>query len=84
MKSKLHPGFGFAGTFGATVCAEMLSAYHLNGVFGNSGANSNGTVYPGGKFSEKRSAYYLNGIFDNSGANSNGTVHPGGKFSEKR
>ena len=28
------------------------SAYHLNGIFGNSGANSNGTVHPGGKFSE--------------------------------
>ena len=30
------------------------SAYHLNGIFGNSGANSNGTVHPGGKFSEKK------------------------------
>ena len=33
---------------------ELMSAYHLNGIFGNSGANSNGTVHPGGKFSEKR------------------------------
>ena len=33
---------------------ENRSAYHLNGIFGNSGANSNGTVHPGGKFSEKR------------------------------
>ena len=31
-----------------------MSAYHLNGIFGNSGANSNGMVRPGGKFSEKR------------------------------
>ena len=31
-----------------------LSAYHLNGIFGNFGENSNGTVHPGGKFSEKR------------------------------
>ena len=30
------------------------SAYHLNGIFVNSGANSNGTVHPGGKFLEKR------------------------------
>ena len=30
------------------------SAYHLNGIFGNSGVNSNGTVHPGRKFSEKR------------------------------
>ena len=34
--------------------SKMLSAYHLNGIFGNSGANSNGTVHPGGKFLEKR------------------------------
>ena len=33
---------------------QTSSAYHLNGIFGNSGANSNGTVHPGGKFSEKR------------------------------
>ena len=32
----------------------IRSAYHLNEIFGNSGANSNGTVHPGGKFSEKR------------------------------
>ena len=57
MKSKLHPGFDFAGTFGAAVCAEMLSAYHLNGIFGNSGVNSNGTVHPGGKFSEKGNTF---------------------------
>ena len=30
------------------------SAYHLNGIFGNSAPNSNGTVHPGGKFSEKK------------------------------
>ena len=30
------------------------SAYHLNGIFGNSGENSNGTVHPGGMFSKKR------------------------------
>ena len=30
------------------------SAYHLNGIFGNSGANSIVTVHPGGKFSEKK------------------------------
>ena len=28
-----------------------MSAYHLNGIFGNSGENSNGTVHPGGMFS---------------------------------
>ena len=39
------------------------SAYHLNGIFGNSGANSNGTVHPGGKFSEKR---YLSRFYRNS------------------
>ena len=33
---------------------KILSAYHLNGIFGNYGANSNGTVHPGGKFSEKK------------------------------
>ena len=33
---------------------NALSAYHLNGIFGNSGENSNGTVHPGGMFSEKR------------------------------
>ena len=33
---------------------NTTSAYHLNGIFGNSGANSNGTVHPGGKFLEKR------------------------------
>ena len=32
---------------------ENGSAYHLNGIFGNSGANSNGTVHPGRKFSER-------------------------------
>ena len=30
------------------------SAYHLNGIFGNSRENSNGTVHLGGMFSEKR------------------------------
>ena len=30
----------------------IKSAYHLNGIFGNSGENSNGTVHPGGMFSE--------------------------------
>ena len=40
---------------------KRKSAYHLNGIFGNSGANSNGTVHPGGKFSEKRS--YLSRYF---------------------
>ena len=34
--------------------ARTWSAYHLDGIFGNSGANSNETVHPGGKFSEKR------------------------------
>ena len=33
---------------------ETTSAYPLNGIFGNSGENSNGTVHPGGMFSEKR------------------------------
>ena len=33
---------------------KTTSAYHLNGIFGNSGVNSNGTVHPGRKFSEKR------------------------------
>ena len=33
------------------------SAYHLNGIFGNSGANSNGTVHPGGKFSGKGNTF---------------------------
>ena len=31
-----------------------LSAYHLNGIFGDSGKNSNGTVHLGGMFSEKK------------------------------
>ena len=31
-----------------------LSAYHFNGIFGNSGTNSKGTVQPGGKISEKK------------------------------
>ena len=31
-----------------------MSAYHLSGIFGNSGENLNGTVRPGGKFSEKK------------------------------
>ena len=30
------------------------SAYHLNGISGNSGANSNGTVHAGGEFSGKK------------------------------
>ena len=29
-------------------------AFHLTGIFGNFGENSNGTVHPGGMFSEKR------------------------------
>ena len=29
----------------------------MNGIFGNSGANSNGTVHPGGKFSEKGNTF---------------------------
>ena len=29
----------------------------MNGIFGNSGANSNGTVPPGGKFSEKGNTF---------------------------
>ena len=33
---------------------HIWSAYHLNGIFGNSGENSNGTVHPGGMFSEIR------------------------------
>ena len=33
---------------------KSMSAYHLNGIFDNSGENSNGTVHPGGKFSVKR------------------------------
>ena len=33
---------------------KARSAYHLNGIFGNSGEHSNGTVHPGGMFSEKR------------------------------
>ena len=36
-----------------------MSAYHLKGIFGNSGANSNGTAHPGGKFSEKRYLLFL-------------------------
>ena len=36
------------------VIEETRSAYHLNGIFGNSGENSNGTVHPGGLFSKKR------------------------------
>ena len=35
-------------------CFAGELAYHLNGIFGNSGVNSNGPVHPGGKFSEKR------------------------------
>ena len=43
------------GTAQSTARGELImSAYHLNGIFGNSGANSNGTVHPGGKFSEKK------------------------------
>ena len=30
------------------------SAYHLNGIFGNSGENSNGTVHPAGMLSGKK------------------------------
>ena len=37
--------------------SKIRSAYHLNGIFGNSGANSNGTVHPGGKFSEKGNTF---------------------------
>ena len=37
-----------------TANGKHVSAYHLNGIFGNSGENSNGTVHPGGMFSEKR------------------------------
>ena len=37
--------------------AQTWSAYHLNGIFGNSGENSNGTVHPGGKFSEKGNTF---------------------------
>ena len=37
-----------------TVTKINRSAYHLNGIFGNSGENSNGTVHLGGMFSEKR------------------------------
>ena len=33
---------------------KKWSAYHLYGKSGYSGENSNGTVYPGGIFSEKR------------------------------
>ena len=33
---------------------KTTSAYHLNGIFGNSGVNLNRTVHPGGKFSDKR------------------------------
>ena len=33
---------------------ESWSAYHLYGKHGNSKENSNGTVHPGGKFSEKK------------------------------
>ena len=33
---------------------EPKSAYHLNGIFGDSGENSDGTVHLGGMFSEKR------------------------------
>ena len=29
----------------------------MNGIFGNSGANSNGTVHPGGKFSKKGNTF---------------------------
>ena len=36
---------------------QTRSAYHLNGIFGNSGTNSNGTVHPGGKFSEKGNTF---------------------------
>ena len=39
----------------------IRSAYPFNGIFGNSGTNSNGTVHPGGMFTEKRylSRYFL-------------------------
>ena len=36
------------------VLSNEKSAYHLNGIFGNSGENSNETVHPGGMFSEKK------------------------------
>ena len=35
----------------------FLSPYHLNGIFCNSGKNSNGTVHPGGMFSEKGNTF---------------------------
>ena len=43
---------------------NIESPYHLNGIYGNSGENSNGMIYPSarGKFSEKRqhlSRYFL-------------------------
>ena len=47
-------GFKRLTSFDKVRFREFRSAYHLNGIFGNSGANSNGTVHPGGKFSEKR------------------------------
>ena len=37
---------------------EITSAYHLNGIFGNSGTNSNGTVHPGGKFTGKKVIHF--------------------------
>ena len=40
---------------------DSWSVYHLNGIFGNFGENSNGTVHPGGKFSEKGNTF--RGIF---------------------
>ena len=36
-----HPSAN--ATVSSSVSAETGSAYHLNGIFGNSGANSNGT-----------------------------------------
>ena len=40
-----------------TIFVNSRSAYHLNGIFGNSGANSNGMVHPIGKFLEKRQIF---------------------------
>ena len=34
-----------------------MSAYHLNGIFGNSGANSNGTVHPVKSFRKKGNTF---------------------------
>ena len=52
----------YCSTFTLHVILEITSAYHLNGIFGNSGANSNGTIHPGGNFRRGKKGNTFQGI----------------------